>query len=186
MPNTGQGFPYPPATDPVAQGAAAIQALAEAIEAKLATARTVHVVRSTPYTTGPGGIGPASNYIPFDSARFDRRPAGDAPMWAAASPNRVTIPQAGVYVFFAQVLWDASVTGVREIQIHKNRTAVLASQSSLASQFFNNQPHSFTQGMEYLVAADYLELVLGQTAGGNLGVNLAQPYQGLRVWRVGN
>lgn len=36
MPNTPFGFPYPPATDPVAQGAAAIQALAEAIETRLA------------------------------------------------------------------------------------------------------------------------------------------------------
>jgi hypothetical protein len=33
LPNTPHGFPYPPASDPVAQGAAAIEALARAVDA---------------------------------------------------------------------------------------------------------------------------------------------------------
>lgn len=44
MPNTPQGFPYPNATDPVSSGAANFQALATAIDAKVAEVAYAQIV----------------------------------------------------------------------------------------------------------------------------------------------
>ena len=61
MPNTTKGLPYPNATDPVAQGAAAIQALAVAVDAKLEitgrVSSTGTIVAGTGFTVTKGSAG---------------------------------------------------------------------------------------------------------------------------------
>lgn len=61
MPNTAKGLPYPTPSDPVAQGASAIQALAEAVDAQLAGKEIVY----QPCTADASMAVPASPGAPF-------------------------------------------------------------------------------------------------------------------------
>jgi hypothetical protein len=69
MPNTANGFPYPADTDPIAQGAAAIQALAAKVDTALRTSAGGRV------SIALNNVTSAAVAITFPAGRFSAPPA---------------------------------------------------------------------------------------------------------------
>jgi hypothetical protein len=93
MPNTTNGYPYPADTDPIAQGAAAIQGLAGAIDTRVRSGTVVGVVS----VTFNNGIS-ATAAVTFPAGRFLAGPA-------------VTVPAAGSSGFYGYLPAPPTVGG---------------------------------------------------------------------------
>jgi hypothetical protein len=135
MPATPKGLPYPAATEPVASGAANIQALASAVDLRLTP---------VPSTTPP--VAPVDGQlwaIPVDAANgvvwlFRYNPAAPTykwefvggPPWTAFEPNLVgcaantpnslgpalITPRAGEYLVGCRCEWSAASAGIGQTQ----------------------------------------------------------------------
>lgn len=145
MPNTPHGLPYPPATDPVAQGAAAIQALAVAVDSYVLAQDRI--------------AGPRSS--PRDTAGFSTPGYG----WFASPVAKITV-EAGIYVirvgalinFTDNVPWYLGILNSANAAIAQSGQTMLPGATSLRSyQRFVTGPIS--------VAADTYWLGVVMTAG---------------------
>jgi hypothetical protein len=179
---TASGWPYPLPTDPVAQGAQAIKDLADLLEIRVSARHVCKLNRSTIYIAGTGGIATAPNTLLFDTVLQDV-PGG---MWNPAFNARITAQDAGVYAAYAHCLWAGSATGFREIAIRKNGLggSQLAYTQVLPSIGVGNGPDIDCFGFVTLAAGDYLECLVGHTAGGNLNVDMSASARSFTVWRI--
>ena len=87
----------------------------------------------------------------------------------STNTSRITIPSAGKYLVFANIMWAASnAGGARQMDLRKNNNAI-RSWGYLGYGTSNAQSMPFAI-VENLAANDYLELAVYQSTGGNLGV----------------
>ena len=89
----------------------------------------------------------------------------------STNPDRITIPAGagGLYIFNAQVTFAADATGYREVHIYKNGSAMATVKE------FNPHATELTiiniSMQENASAADYFEVKVYQSSGGDLAVN---------------
>lgn len=105
--------------------------------------------------------------ITFDAERYDT----DAFHSTSVNTSRLTIPFAGYYRVTAGLRYASNATGFRQAQIRLNGTTLIGSVvvSATATNITDLQVTA-----DYLFAAsDYVELIAGQTSGGNLNVSAA-------------
>jgi hypothetical protein len=95
MPNTARGLPYPVPTDPVAQGAAAIQALAAALDARQQVAI---LRRAAPLV----GLGPGGAYVPWDTE------TRDDPGCLTPGQDTIHLPEAGAWFYTVCVMFGTA------------------------------------------------------------------------------
>lgn len=89
MPNTASGYPYPAQSDPVAQGATAIQNLANAIESKLGTMAAGQAVVPIPVVGTTYSLSitfPAGRFTAAPTAIFTLAQAVSTPQNSATGP----------------------------------------------------------------------------------------------------
>lgn len=151
------GYPYPLPTEPVAQGAAAIQALATAIDG-----HAVGVALTADHSIPSSNVGAV---VPWTTELFDH----STPMHDnATSPSRLIAPVNGVYHFYAQGLIFGNVAnGTRIFEIRKNAAGSVAGGSQVAYQQQLGVAVSQTIYIQKLVklnAGEYLELFVRQTS----------------------
>jgi hypothetical protein len=103
--------------------------------------------------------------VPFGAENFD----SDGFHNNATNNSRITIPtgKGGKYLVVAQQAWAANLTGLRQLRILKNGTAIQISQEN------NNASNTvdLQNNISYilsLAAADYIEMAVYQNTGGNL------------------
>lgn len=170
-------LPYPLATDPVAEGAQQIQALAEALELALADAEVPPA--STPAApascrmvrTSTQLIANASDVIvTWQSASagaggWDSRPAGN-PQFSAAG---FTCRRAGIYALSACWPWAANGNGRRNMKILKNGTSAtnnsIAGDATPATSWENILR---VDDQIALDAGDVLRMAVAQDSGASL------------------
>jgi hypothetical protein len=104
LPGTpARGFPYPASSDPVAQGASAIQALAEAVSTRVGSTVIAVLGNATPVTTDVA--------IPFNAEFVDH--------WNGFTVNTsdIWLPGTGIYLFTLNVVFAGATgdggTGIR-------------------------------------------------------------------------
>lgn len=105
--------------------------------------------------------------IAFDAERYDT----DAFHDTSVNTSRLTIPFAGYYRVTGNLRYASNATGFRQAQLRLNGTTLIGSVvvSATATNVTDLQVTS-----DYLFAAgDYIELVAGQTSGGNLNISAA-------------
>ena len=90
--------------------------------------------------------------------------------------SRITVPSgaAGYYIIGGSVTFDSNATGVRQVHVRLNGTLSLAiSESNSVSANALNQDVVTAYP---LAVADYVELVVYQTSGGNLNIQANNNY----------
>lgn len=105
-------------------------------------------------------------------------------VWNAGTPTRLTVPAGagGLYHMECQMQWDDQDTGIRMVFLRVNGTTSYATDRKQAID--STETHLCAE--QYLVAGDYVEMVLLQSSGANrtvLGQNaltLQNPYLALR------
>lgn len=104
--------------------------------------------------------------ITFDQERFD----SDAFHSTVTNTSRMTIPSGmdGYYLIGGNINWAGGATGIRDIAIRLNGTTYIAYQREEGLDS-NDLPMNITTFYQ-LAAADYVELYVNQTSGGNLNV----------------
>lgn len=110
MPDTTPIYrlPYPLAADPP-DGAAQIEALAQAVEARL-IAQLQHVGSHGTWTRNTQFSQSSAKYLPFDGASLSEAPAGTG---YAGDPSGVRVPFDGVYLMMGQVRIEGPSTAER-------------------------------------------------------------------------
>jgi hypothetical protein len=108
MPNTPRGLPYPAATDPVAAGAANIEALARAVEGKGLPIGAA--VGSTSVQSLPPQVW--TNYA-FNVSRF----ASPASMVPVMPGNNIYAPVSGLYFASAYFKSDGGISQMRFLHL---------------------------------------------------------------------
>lgn len=110
--------------------------------------------------------------ITFNSERFDVGSCHST----SSNTSRLTVPSGGggVYEIGGCVQYAANATGVRSTSVYLNGTTPIAVNSlpSVAAVAFAHQVSCFYR----LSAADYVELCIYQTSGGNLNIEAASNY----------
>ena len=91
----------------------------------------------------------------------------------ATNTSRITIPagKAGYYLIQSNIMWYYNVNYYRNISIYKNGTSVTGS-GTIGDNAGNTYPtvqHSVS-AILYLAVADYIEVNVLQTTGGNLNI----------------
>jgi hypothetical protein len=115
MPNTPHGLPYPANTDFVKDGAAAIQALATAVD-PLATSRpVVRVYHNAAQSIATGVQTP----LAFNTEIYDDAGMHDP----AVNPSRLVCGVAGTYYVQAGCEFVASAAGMRWMTLRRNGIA---------------------------------------------------------------
>ena len=104
--------------------------------------------------------------VQLDSERFD----SDAFHDTATNNTRMTIPTSygGYYIFGGALSFASNATGVRAFIVRLNGTTDLARELMAAVSGFATQ--STPNGLYSLAAADYIELIVYQSSGGNLNL----------------
>lgn len=88
-------------------------------------------------------------------------------MWASGNPSRLTFTTAGVYVVTVNLLWQKHTAGDRLAQVRANGTDILLQDTKQAGGEDLRIGHSLCLE-ESFAAADYIEVRVQQTSGGNL------------------
>lgn len=166
---TTLGFPKPEGTDPISLGYDAIGDLADAVDAQfrapIPACRVYHGANQSI----------ANNLftaLTFNSERYDTA----AMHSTSVNPTRITIPAAGIYSIGGNVSFQAHATGYRGLGIRLNGTAYLASVLVPAVLGGVVGTEIDIAGNYVLAANDYIELMVGHTAGVALNVMLAPNY----------
>jgi hypothetical protein len=184
------GWPVPTSTDLVKDGAVAIEALGDAIDASLVDLEggtTDQVLAKNSNTDMDFKWVTPSSGSTFVGARvFDTATQSinnntytaatytsesydtDGFHNNSSNTSRLTIPtgKSGKYLINALVYWLSSDnTGARTIILYKNGTAILTREWSLSTR--GNLNMSFTS-VQNAVATDYFECYVYQTSGGSL------------------
>ena len=109
----------------------------------------------------------ADTVITWSSSVYD-----NDTMFAAGTPNRLTIKTAGIYVVTATLTWAANSTNERISWIQKNNDASV--------RWGNRRGGAWTGQTEYSIAAqitcavnDYIQIGVYQNSGGALVLNSA-------------
>jgi hypothetical protein len=155
MPNTVQGLPYPAATDPVAAGAAAIQALAAATTMRRSCRAKIVAGQAM------SGVAVVVN---FDGEDWDTHAIHDP-----AAPSRLTIPAglAGLWLLTAAVTLGGAGNAWTGIWLRKNGAAALVeSADTRPSNVAGIAGLSF---VDLAVVGDYYEIVAKSGVAGNYG-----------------
>lgn len=89
----------------------------------------------------------------------------------SSNASRWTCPAAlaGVWRIYGQVEFDASATGARRLELHKNGTAAIVKPTFVAT---SGVSVASIRGTVSLVAGDYVELKALQSSGGALDADL--------------
>lgn len=107
----------------------------------------------------------AQTAINFDGEEYDTDNMHDT----VTNNTRITINKTGKYVIWAGVGWAANATGIRQVNITKNGTTVLATNQTHSPNGINN--FNMTQStIADLTAGDYVECIVFQNSGGALNV----------------
>ena len=110
------------------------------------------------YTIATG----TNTVIPFTAEEFDTNTFHDN----TTNNSRITIPtgQGGYYLVYGMLCFDASATGVRNLDLKKNGSYLWETSGTPAASSKISLPISIILN---LAAADYLELSAYQTSGAN-------------------
>lgn len=154
---------YPDATDRVADGALAMQHLAEDVEALLKLAvkpPLVHAYHNAAIAAPASG---AATLVPLDVEEADT----DG-LHAPAALTRFTVVTAGRYRILGQVCWTSNAAGGRTVAIKKNGATQTATRLMAHPA---TATHYQQASAELLLAVgDYIELEATQTSGGALAL----------------
>jgi len=101
--------------------------------------------------------------VSFDTERFDYDN-----MWSAASPTRITINTAGVYVVTGAIQWATISSGHAYVALRVNGTTYIATQRSSAPG--TTLPLTIAGIWEFSVG-DYVEMMVHQASGAALNLN---------------
>lgn len=125
-------------------------------------------------TTGPTLTTGVALTVPLGGEAYDVVQSGDTPMHDNATNNsRITIRTAGKYQIEGYVCFAANSTGVRRVEIVKNGTVSLRSNSSPAVAGISTTIQADVTAA--LAINDYIEIQAYQTSGGNLALNNGAP-----------
>lgn len=164
---TPAGLPYPAPTDPVAQGAANIQALAEAVDTRLPGAGC-RVKR----LTNIGMTSGATLVIPWDGEDYDP----DAMHDPAVNPDRVVIKKAGLYLAVGTVVvQSSSLAGWRIAATMKNGGYIDRGGTHVNDAAGAIAPVVQSVSLVRCAVNDYLGLAGYQNVGGPLFVLATDP-----------
>lgn len=105
-----------------------------------------------------------NTYLTFDTENIDT----DAMHSTSANTSRITINKAGKYLVGATIRWASNATGYRQAFLQINRTTNIdvRIQTPVTGQVTNMGISTIYQ----FAAADYIEVGVFQTSGGNLNV----------------
>jgi len=116
-------------------------------------------------------IATATNtYLTFDTERYDNGGLHDT----TSNTSRLTAQKAGKYLISAHVSWGISATGYRQASLVVNRTDKIAGATHKAVDPDYDEQSIST--VYHLAAADYVEVQVRQTSGGDLAVNALTRY----------
>jgi len=102
--------------------------------------------------------------IDWDASDYD---VGD--LWVIGSPSKLTVPEDGLYVLFAQIAFAANATGYRQIFI-RNQGGSVISHSRHATPVTGVGATITTYTEFELAAGDWFAVSAQQNSGGNLNV----------------
>lgn len=122
--------------------------------------RTVKVTRTAVLSHAVSGT---PQVVPWQAVIQDR-----SGLWAAGTPNRLTVDKPGMYLVNAQVEFAANATGDRELSIRKNGAANDVLKTTLKSSTLAND--LALSGVLQLGAGEYIELWANQTSTGALNI----------------
>ncbi|AKJ72263.1 hypothetical protein [Gordonia malaquae] len=166
-------LPYPVSTDPVRDGATAIQRLAEEIERQMAAiefpppdpaatpADTVRIVRTSAQSISSGN----DTTVIWQAAEYDSRPSGLAQWTSTGFVCRV----AGIYNVTAVWPWAANGTGRRNMKLLLNGTSGTAN-GIIGDAIPASAWENITSVSDQIAlnVGDTLRMVVAQDSGGNL------------------
>lgn len=156
---------WPASTDRVADGALAMQHLAEDVDVPLG--RLWVPPRCRIWQNAAQSIANnAAVAVTFDSEEAD---AGG--MHAAGAPSRITAVVAGYYLCVGSVQFASNATGFRQLYLAKNGVPQQQTLLPPASTTHIQQ----AVGEVYLAVGDYLELFAKQTSGVSLALAVGSP-----------
>lgn len=162
MPNTPNGLPYPAATA-TPDVPRDIQALATALDGWVPKVRACAILSAT--QTIPHN---AATPVSWADTEYD-----DGDMWVVGSPQRLTIPKAGLYHVVLQLAYaspGASPAGYREAQLLHNGTVVARDRDApLASASVVLNVNRYKQCAQ----GDYFTAAAFHTQGADLGISAA-------------
>ena len=128
--------------------------------AQLGALPAVRVTNSTPLSL--------TNHVlaalPFDTNEYDNSGIHST----TVNATRLTAPISGIYAVTGNVDWNSNATGIRELFIRENGTALVAATFIPASALYTLAQEVTTQVQ--LNAGDYVELAAYQDSGGALSV----------------
>lgn len=105
--------------------------------------------------------------VTFDTENYDYGGCHST----SSNTSRLTVPSGGggLYHIGGCAVFAANATGIREVRILLNGTTILARSGSTSLSASGDHPLAIETDYR-LAAADYVELVVYQTSGGNLNV----------------
>lgn len=112
--------------------------------------------------TGAGAPGTA---LTFNTERYDTDTMHDT----VTNTGRITFTTAGLYIVGAHVQWATNGTGERWMQIKKNGTDQIDFVSGTGAGITNDVGQTICV-VEKFAAADYIQVFVAQSTGGNLNV----------------
>jgi hypothetical protein len=124
-----------------------------------AAALDARVYRSTAQTI-PGSI---LTKLSFDVERWD---VGD--FWNAAEPTKLVVPVDGLYLFGAELEWDASATGNRFADFYLNDETIIGELTSGWALNASGGPLQHGSTVWRCAAGDEVEVRVYQSSGGDL------------------
>lgn len=118
--------------------------------------------------------------ITFDTEVWD---VGN--LWKVGTPTRLTASVTGLWVVGANVQFQVSAVGQRQIRLVQNAALNFTVKNQMTNTD-GNQPILDTYGFTRMVAGDYVELYVYQNSGGNLNVEGGADYTAvLWMYRLG-
>lgn len=109
--------------------------------------------------------------ITFDAARWD-----DGGYWDSGTPEQLTVPSDGLYLFTAHVEWDNNSTGKRVVLIELNDATVISVTEHGAAGAGTQSTNQTTSTVWRCTAGDYAKVVVRQYSGGALAVKALSAY----------
>lgn len=89
--------------------------------------------------------------------------------------SRITVPDAGRYIFDASVEFAGNATGIRQLFFRINGTLIFAADSRINAGAGIGTQINLSRGV-VLAAADYVEVLARQDSGGALNINASSAY----------
>jgi hypothetical protein len=109
--------------------------------------------------------------ISFSAVNFD----SDV-FWSAGNPTRLTCPASisGQFIVMANILWVVATASLRQVQIRKNGTTVIAEVESGTDAAGDCE--QIAVGLCTLVPGDYIEVLVLQASGGTINTAVGTSY----------